>query len=146
MVRWNGANRTTTFVSSTQLQAAIPASDIATAGTAQVTVFNPPPGGNTSNALTFNVNPRQFTLTVNKAGTGSGTVTSDPPGINCDSTCPSVSASYTIGTVVELTGAPDSGSFVAPWSGGGCSGTNPCTVTMNSDITVTATFDLPSSS
>ena len=44
-VRWNGADRTTTFVSATQLTAAIPASDIAAAGTAQVTVFDPTPGG-----------------------------------------------------------------------------------------------------
>jgi len=55
-VRWNGANRTTSFVSSTQLAAAIPASDIAVAGTAQVTVFNPAPGGGTSNAQTFTIN------------------------------------------------------------------------------------------
>src|SRR6185295_629608 len=48
-------NRTTTFVSSTQLTAAIPASDIATVGTANVTVVNPAPGGGTSNALTFTI-------------------------------------------------------------------------------------------
>jgi hypothetical protein len=36
--------------------AAIPATDIAAAGTAQVTVFNPTPGGGTSNALTFTIN------------------------------------------------------------------------------------------
>jgi hypothetical protein len=56
-VRWNGAARTTTFVNATQVTAAIPASDIAAAGTAQVTVFNPAPGGGTSNALTFTINP-----------------------------------------------------------------------------------------
>src|SRR6185436_17879068 len=50
-VQWNGAARTTTFGSSTQLTAAIPASDIAVAGTSQVTVVNP--GASASNALTF---------------------------------------------------------------------------------------------
>src|SRR5207247_11263662 len=55
VVRWNGSNRTTTLVSSTQLQAQILASDIATAGTAQVTVFNPAPGGGTSSVGTFTV-------------------------------------------------------------------------------------------
>ncbi len=40
-VRWNGANRTTTFVNSSQLTAAIPASDIVTSGTASITVQNP---------------------------------------------------------------------------------------------------------
>ena len=56
-VRWNGANRTTTFVSGTQLSVAIPGSDIAAAGTAQVTVVNPAPGGGTSAALSFTINP-----------------------------------------------------------------------------------------
>ena len=45
VVRWNGADRPTTFVSSTQLQAAIPATDLAVSGTAQVTIFSPAPGG-----------------------------------------------------------------------------------------------------
>jgi len=51
VVRWNGAGRTTSFTSSTQLTAAIAAADIATPGTAQVTVANP--DGAVSNALTF---------------------------------------------------------------------------------------------
>jgi glucose/arabinose dehydrogenase len=58
-VQWNGAPRTTTFVNATQLTAAIPASDIATQGTANVTVSNPAPGGGVSNALTFTVTPGQ---------------------------------------------------------------------------------------
>lgn len=57
VLRWNAANRATTPVSATQLQAAITAADIGTAGTASVTVFNPGPGGGTSNALTFTINP-----------------------------------------------------------------------------------------
>jgi hypothetical protein len=55
VVRWNGADRTTTFVNNAKLQAAIPASDVASTGTAQVTVFNPTPGGGTSNNLTFSI-------------------------------------------------------------------------------------------
>ncbi len=58
-MRWNGSARTTTFVSSSQLTAAILAADIAAAGTAQVTVFNPTPGGGTSNAQAFTVNSSQ---------------------------------------------------------------------------------------
>src|SRR5882672_2363280 len=57
VVRWNGTDRTTSFVSGTQLTASIPASDIAAAGSAQVTAFNPAPGGGTSTALTFAINP-----------------------------------------------------------------------------------------
>jgi subtilisin family serine protease len=55
VVRWNGSPRATTFVSATQLQAAIPAADIAVGGTAQVTVFTPAPGGGTSGAINFAV-------------------------------------------------------------------------------------------
>jgi uncharacterized repeat protein (TIGR02543 family) len=48
---------------------------------------------------------------------------------------------YTHGTEVELTmGAVDPGWTFTGWSGGGCSGTDPCTVTMNADTTVTANF------
>jgi hypothetical protein len=53
VVNWNGSPRTTTFVSSMQLTASILAPDIATAGTANVTVTNP--GGYTSLPLLFEV-------------------------------------------------------------------------------------------
>jgi hypothetical protein len=43
-------------VNSGKVTARIQASDIATAGTASVTVKNPAPGGGTSNALTFTIN------------------------------------------------------------------------------------------
>jgi hypothetical protein len=55
VVRWNGTARTTTYVSSTQLQAAITAADVATAGTANVMVYNPTPGGGTSTGVRFTV-------------------------------------------------------------------------------------------
>lgn len=54
-VNWNGSPRATTFGSATTLTAAILASDIAAAGTANVTVTNPAPGGGTSPAATFNI-------------------------------------------------------------------------------------------
>lgn len=56
VVRWNGANRTTTFVSATELRAAITQVDIRTAGTRQVSVLNAT-GGEVSNAATFTVTP-----------------------------------------------------------------------------------------
>jgi len=91
-VQFNGANRTTTFVSTTQVTVAIMAADIATAGTASVTVTNPAPGGGTSNAQAFTINGpsnltitslspssitaggASFTLTVNGTGFVSGAV------------------------------------------------------------------------
>src|SRR6266700_159599 len=54
-VNWNGAPLATSFVSSTQLTATVPASLVATAGTASITVVNPSPGGGTSSAQTFTI-------------------------------------------------------------------------------------------
>jgi len=54
-VQWNGSPLSTSFVSGTQLTAAVPASLIANVGTASVTVVNP--GSIASNALTFSINP-----------------------------------------------------------------------------------------
>jgi len=80
--------------------------------------------------------PPSYTLNVSKSGSGSGTVTG--PGINCGTDC---SESYTAGTNVTLTATPASGSYFAGWSGD-CSGTGSCTLTMNSNKSVTATFNI----
>lgn len=77
------------------------------------------------------------TLTLVSAGSGSGTVTSSPMGIDCGSTC---SASFGEGSVVTLTATPAAGSTFTGWSGGKCSGTGACQLTLDSDTTVTATF------
>ena len=55
VVRLDGAERTTTFVNATTLEAALPASDLAVEGTAQISVFTPEPGGGTSGSLPFRV-------------------------------------------------------------------------------------------
>jgi hypothetical protein len=77
------------------------------------------------------------TLGVVRAGTGSGTVTSAPPGINCGSDC---SEAYPAGTAVTLTATPAAGSTFGGWTGGGCGGSGTCTVTVTATTTVTATF------
>jgi Divergent InlB B-repeat domain len=79
----------------------------------------------------------QQALTVSRAGSGSGSVTSSPSGIDCGSTC---RASFNEGTSVSLTAVPAAGSTFTGWSGGGCAGTGACQVTMSADQTVTATF------
>ena len=56
VVRWNGSNQPTTLDDINSLVAQISASDVAAARTAAVTVFNPAPGGGSSNALTFTIN------------------------------------------------------------------------------------------
>jgi YVTN family beta-propeller protein len=72
VVRWNGSDRPTTGNGSVNgLIAQISASDIAAAGTATVTVFNPAPGGGTSNSLTFTITTGAVypqTIAVDPAG------------------------------------------------------------------------------
>jgi len=79
-VQWNGSARATTFVSNAILRADISAADIATVGTATVTIANPAPGGGTSNGLPFaiKVPPPKITLlspSSNVAGSASFTLT-----------------------------------------------------------------------
>ena len=76
------------------------------------------------------------TLSVTKTGTA-GTVTSSPGGISCGASCV---APFGLGTVLTLTASPAVGSNFSGWSGGGCGGTGPCTVTLTGDRAVTATF------
>ncbi|MGH9140777.1 MAG: beta strand repeat-containing protein, partial [Vicinamibacterales bacterium] len=82
VVRINGANRVTTYKSSTRLTATIPASDLTSATTATITVLTPPPGGGTSNGVSLAITgpslsvsatlvPRGATVTVTLTnGTG----------------------------------------------------------------------------
>ncbi len=79
-----------------------------------------------------------YSVTVTSAGTGTGTVTSSPAGISCKPTC---GASFASGTQVKLTAAAGSGSYFAGWSGA-CKGTGACTLTVNSNLAETATFNL----
>jgi len=59
VVKWNGSDRITTFVDSTQLKIQAPAADLAEAGKVTVVVFNPAPGGGASNEMSFTVNRKQ---------------------------------------------------------------------------------------
>jgi len=71
--------------------------------------------------------PPQYTLTTNVVGQGS--ITLNPPG-----------GVYDAGTVVTLTATPDSGWTFDNWSDDLSGSTNPTTITMNSNKTVTANF------
>ena len=70
VVRWNGSPRTTTFVHSTQLAATIPASDLTSPGTFNVTVSNPQfegEGGGTSAPLPFTIGQTTTSLAATSA-------------------------------------------------------------------------------
>jgi hypothetical protein len=73
VVKWNGLARTTNFVSSTRLTATIPASDIATAGTAWVTVVNPTPGGGTSNVSFLHITDPTSSVSLARTDLTTGT-------------------------------------------------------------------------
>jgi hypothetical protein len=62
VVRFDGAARPTTFVSSTQVTAAIPASDVASPESHSITVFTPAPGGGTSAGMSLTVTPQAHEL------------------------------------------------------------------------------------
>lgn len=79
----------------------------------------------------------EFELSLTLAGSGSGTVTSTPAGIDCGTDC---SETLTEGTSVVLSATPDVGSTFAGWSGGGCDGAATCTLSLDGATSVTATF------
>ncbi|HSN14624.1 MAG TPA: hypothetical protein VLT61_08325, partial [Anaeromyxobacteraceae bacterium] len=77
----------------------------------------------------------EYTLTITKSGPGTGRVTGK--GIDCGLDC---SQKVAVGTMVTLTATPGANSTFAGWSGGACSETGPCTVTVLSATTVDARF------
>jgi len=82
----------------------------------------------------------QYSLTIVKMGSGSGKVTSTLAGIDCGADC---SELYTPGATVTLKALSDVESDFGGWSGCTRSFGSTCHVTMNSDQTLTATFEGP---
>lgn len=131
-VAYNADTRTVTLTPSVSLEAA-------TQYAATITTDARDLSGNALTApysWTFNTLTPQYTLTVNRNGTG--TVTSSPSGINCGTTC---SHDFYEGAVVTLGAAAGGDSIFTGWSGAGCSGTGECQVTMAADTAVTASFE-----
>ncbi len=100
----------------------------------------------TNVTATFDLSPI-VDLTVSFAGTGTGTVTSSPAGIDCANVSgggsSSCTASFVSGTDVTLTATPNGGSTFTGWAGGGCTGTGTCVVTMSAATNVQASFTPP---
>ncbi len=78
-----------------------------------------------------------FSLSVATAGTGSGSVTSSPSGIDCGSTCV---GSFSLGSSVTLTANANTGSTFRGFTGCDSTSNNTCKVFLTSDRIVTATF------
>ncbi|TQV88894.1 InlB B-repeat-containing protein [Aliikangiella coralliicola] len=75
------------------------------------------------------------TLTVSK--NEGGMVTSQPEGIDCGNDC---DQAYARNTNVVLTATPQDGYIFSGWAGDDCSGQEPCSLFLNGDKVVTATF------
>ncbi len=147
VVKVNGAARTTTFASATQLQAAVPASDVAAAGPVDVRVLNPAPGGGASNIATLTVtgNPLPsigslspssatagspgFTLTV----TGSGFVGASVVKVNGAARTTTFASATQLQAAVPASDVAAAGPVdvrvVSPAPGGGASNIATLTVT-----------------
>jgi phospholipase C len=83
-----------------------------------------------------------YGLTVSLPGAGTGTVTSNPKGINCAAgSTTGCSASFAQGTQITLTEAAVNGNFFSGWSGGCTSTSTTCAVTLNASANVSATFN-----
>lgn len=88
---------------------------------------------------TFSINYVQiYSLAITKNGTGTGTVSSNPAGINCGATC---SSNFMANTSVSLTAIPADGNRFTGWSGA-CQGTGSCNILIDSAKSVTAGFEL----
>jgi 6-phosphogluconolactonase (cycloisomerase 2 family) len=100
VVNFGGTAVPTTFVYATQLTSAIPAAAIASAGTAAVTVTNPPPGGGTSNTVTFTIS--------GSSGSCPQSITVDPTGkfvYVANSSCDAFVGNVSMYTLNPATGA-----------------------------------------
>ncbi len=104
----------------------------------RVRAFNAAGVSGYSNEACATTAQSMLNLTATKSGTGSGTVSSSPGGINCGSDC---TEAFLSGSVVTLTAAPSAGSRFDGWSGGGCAGTGPCMLSGNASLKVIATFN-----
>ncbi|MBI1756469.1 MAG: Ig-like domain repeat protein [Fimbriimonas ginsengisoli] len=110
VVRMDGEDRPTHFVSFNRLQADIPASDMSAAGTKQVTVFTPTPGGGTSAGQTFTIDKAHQTITF---GALAGKTFGDPPFTVSATASSGLPVSFSIasgptsvaGSIVTITGA-----------------------------------------
>ena len=79
--------------------------------------------------------PIEFTLATNVFGSGAGRVFSADSNVDCTGTC---TGRIQLGTVLSLRAVPEAGSELQSWSGV-CSGSGPCTVTMDGARAVSAT-------
>jgi hypothetical protein len=110
-----------------------------TSGNGTSLALTPPSGipvDETGELLDFGPAGKGKKLSATVSGTGSGTVTSNPAGINCPDAC---EAELNEGATIEMIATPDPGSAFGGWSGA-CTGTGTCSIPLNAPATVDAEF------
>jgi len=127
-----------TWTSSNTAVATIDAAGRATGVSRGTTTITATDGSGTSASTTLTVR-ELVTLSVIRAGNGTGTVSSSPPGISCGTDC---SEPYDSSSSVTLTATAASGSAFGSWIGCDAVADATCTVTMGAARMVTAIFDL----
>ncbi len=95
-------------------------------------------GSSVASAPSNSVTPPGYVLTVSRTGSGSIASVSGPA-ITCGGDCTEL---LPAGVMMTLAATADAGFTFTGWSGGGCTGTGNCTVTMSANQSVTATFTL----
>src|SRR5207248_4378318 len=138
-VYWNGSPLVTTFSSATQLTAIVPAANVAATGTANVTVVNPAPGGGTSNAQTFTINPPPPVITSSLTATGQVavafsytiTATNSPTSYNAAGLPTGLSVNTSTGLISGTPTAAGTYSVTISATNAGGMGTATLTITIN---------------
>lgn len=125
-VTWSSSNASVAAVDPNGLVTAVAAGEARVRATSQAD-----PAKSAEAVITVTPQAVRYTLTIAKAGNGSGSVSSSPSG-----------PTYDAGTSVTLTAAADMGSRFAGWSGACGGAATTCVVTMSADRGVTATFDV----
>ena len=131
IVKFNGVTASVSSANEDQIWVNVPQG--ATTGVISVATE----GGTATSGASFIT---QNTLTTTLNGTGEGSVSSITPGVSfacADATC---TADFDYNTNLTLSATPGTGSLFSAWAGA-CTGAGDCALTLNSDKSVTATFD-----
>jgi hypothetical protein len=95
-------------------------------------------GSMTANVVCFTNTSTGPALTVDFTGTGSGTISSSPPGLGCTASC---TGNFASGSTITLTAAPNGGSVFGNWVGCDSLSGQVCTVTLTGPRTVAVQFN-----
>jgi hypothetical protein len=83
------------------------------------------------------------TITLALIGTGGGTVTSNPAGLQCNTTVQTCVGQFPVGTAIVLTATANASHSFQEWITPNCPGTGTCAFTLNDHMIVSAVFNGP---